>query len=58
MNITKIAQEICFFSDLIGLINNNFEDIHERTRNDLMILAADRAYAIHREMLENDETRG
>ena len=53
MNTSKIANEIGFVADLVGLINNNFEDIHQQTRNDLMILAAERLERIRREMIEN-----
>lgn len=52
MNTAKIAKELCFVADLIGLINNNFEDIHEESRNDLMIIAAERVYSIHKDMLK------
>lgn len=57
MNNPSIAKELCFVADLIGLINNNFEDIHPQTRNDLMILAAERVYSIHKDMAKN-EARG
>jgi hypothetical protein len=57
MNTEKFAQELCFISDMIGLINNHWEDIHEQTRNELMLLAAERTYSMHKEIIKNEARR-
>lgn len=51
MNVQSIAKELGFISDLVGLINNNFEDIHQETRSEMMILAAERLGHMRREFL-------
>lgn len=53
MNTPKIANELRFIADLVGLINNNFEDIHKETRSEIMILAVERLERIRRGMVEN-----
>lgn len=53
MNAANIAKELGFIADLVGLINNNFEDIHKETRSEIMILAVERLERIRRGMVEN-----
>lgn len=53
MSTAKIANELGFVADLVGLINNNFDDIHKETRSEMMILAVERLERIRRDMLEN-----
>lgn len=53
MSTAKIANELGFIADLVGLINNNFEDIHKETRSEIMILAVERLERIRRDMVEN-----
>lgn len=57
MNAANIAKELGFISDLVGLINNNFEDIHKETRSEMMILAVERLGDIRREMLGKEISR-
>lgn len=51
MNAQNIAKELGFISDLVGLINNNFEDIHKETRSEMMILASERLNSVRLEIL-------
>lgn len=52
MSNPSIAKELGFVADLVGLINNNFEDIHIQTRSEIMILAVERLERIRRDMVE------
>lgn len=57
MNASEIAKELGFMSDLVGLVNNNFEDIHKETRSEIMILAAERLGQLRRVMLGEEMSR-
>jgi hypothetical protein len=53
MSSPSIAKELGFVADLVGLINNNFEDIHKETRSEMMILAVERLERIRQDMAES-----
>ena len=57
MKDSEIAKELGFMSDLVGLVNNNFDSIHTETRSEMMILVSERLGQLRRVML-GEEVRG
>ncbi|GAB6113430.1 hypothetical protein [Desulfomicrobium salsuginis] len=57
MNASEMAKELGFMSDLVGLVNNNFEDIHKETRAEMMILVSERLGQLRRVMLGEEIRR-
>lgn len=52
MSNSTIVKELGFIADMIGLINNNYEDIEMQTRSEMMILCVERLARIRRDLAE------